>query len=88
MGKETKVDEAGLRPVPRQGLTPPLHPRKGFHPLTRFRRLCRRGDFVPFRLQVERGTRNMLLTLPRPLARRKKLQGKKVSNMRAGTHPQ
>ena len=28
---------AGLPPGPAQGLTPPLHPRKGFHPLTRFR---------------------------------------------------
>ena len=27
----------GLPPGPAQGLTPPLHPRKGFHPLTRFR---------------------------------------------------
>ena len=27
----------GCRDVPAQGLTPPLHPRKGFHPLTRFR---------------------------------------------------
>ena len=27
----------GLPPRPAQGLTPPLHPRKGFHPLTRFR---------------------------------------------------
>ena len=28
---------AGLPPGPAQGLSPPLHPRKGFHPLTRFR---------------------------------------------------
>ena len=27
----------GCRDIPAQGLTPPLHPRKGFHPLTRFR---------------------------------------------------
>ena len=27
----------GCRDVPAQGLTPPLHPRKGFRPLTRFR---------------------------------------------------
>ena len=27
----------GCRDVPAQGLTPPLHLRKGFHPLTRFR---------------------------------------------------
>ena len=27
----------GLPPRPAQGLTPPLHPRKGFHPLTLFR---------------------------------------------------
>ena len=27
----------GLPPGPAQGLTPPLHPRKGFHPLTHFR---------------------------------------------------
>ena len=27
----------GCRDVPAQGLTPPLHPRKGFHPLTHFR---------------------------------------------------
>ena len=27
----------GLPPEPAQGLTPPLHPRKGFHPLTLFR---------------------------------------------------
>ena len=29
--------DAGLPPRPTQGLTPPLHPRKGFHPLTLFR---------------------------------------------------
>ena len=29
--------DAGLPPGPAQGLTPPLHPRKGFHPLTLFR---------------------------------------------------
>ena len=28
---------AGLPPGPAQGLSPPLHPRKEFHPLTRFR---------------------------------------------------
>ena len=27
----------GCRDIPAQGLTPPLHLRKGFHPLTRFR---------------------------------------------------
>ena len=27
----------GCRDIPAQGLTPPLHPRKGHHPLTRFR---------------------------------------------------
>ena len=31
------LGDAGLPPRPAQGLTPPLHPRKGFHPLTRFR---------------------------------------------------
>ena len=29
--------DAGLPPRPAQGLTPPLHPRKGHRPLTRFR---------------------------------------------------
>ena len=32
-----ETGDAGLPPRPAQGLTPPLHPRKGFHPLTHFR---------------------------------------------------
>ena len=31
------MGDAGLPPRPAQGLTPPLHPRKGHRPLTRFR---------------------------------------------------
>ena len=31
------VSRLGCRDIPAQGLTPPLHPRKGFRPLTRFR---------------------------------------------------
>ena len=39
----------GCRDIPAQGLTPPLHPRKGFHPLTRFRRRFPLEDYSPAR---------------------------------------
>ena len=76
------LGDAGLPPGPAQGLTPPLHPRKGFHPLTRFRwrvhlelRVRSRTTSLAMSNPMEEGTKAVLPGISRRMVHLRAVPG-------------